>query len=65
MYKIELPDKVKIPRIRLDEAHKILLEKYNKKSNKGNKKDQKYQKKSKRKIDARGLPQTRLFFIFE
>ena len=36
MYKIELPDKVKIPRIRLDEAHKILLEKYNKKSPIGN-----------------------------
>ena len=36
MYKIELPDKVKIPRIRLDEAHKILLEKYNKKSPVGN-----------------------------
>lgn len=36
IYKIELPDKVKIPRIRLDEAHKILLEKYNKKSPIGN-----------------------------
>ena len=36
MYKIKLPDKVKIPRIRLDEAHKILLEKYNKKSPVGN-----------------------------
>ena len=36
MYKIELPDEVKIPRIRLDEAHKILLEKYNKKSPIGN-----------------------------
>ena len=36
MYKIELPNKVKIPRIRLDEAHKILLEKYNKKSPIGN-----------------------------
>ncbi len=36
MYKIELPDKVKIPRIRLDKAHKILLEKYNKKSPVGN-----------------------------
>ena len=36
MYKIELPDKVKIPRITLDEAHEILLDKYNKKSPIGN-----------------------------
>lgn len=36
MYKIELPNEVKIPRITLDEAHKILLEKYNKKSPIGN-----------------------------
>ncbi|MBU5334822.1 aspartate--tRNA(Asn) ligase [Intestinibacter bartlettii] len=36
MYKIELPNEVKIPRITLDEAHKILLEKYNKKSPLGN-----------------------------
>ena len=34
MYKV--PDEVKIPRITLDEAHKILLEKYNKKSPLGN-----------------------------
>ena len=36
MYKVKLPDEVKIPRITLDEAHKILLEKYNKKSPLGN-----------------------------
>lgn len=36
MYKIELPNEVKIPRITLEEAHKILLEKYNKKSPIGN-----------------------------
>ena len=36
MYNIELPDEVKIPRITLDEAHQILLEKYNKKSPIGN-----------------------------
>ena len=36
MYKVELPNEVKIPRITLDEAHKILLEKYNKKSPIGN-----------------------------
>ena len=36
MYKVELPNEVKIPRITLDEAHKILLEKYNKKSPLGN-----------------------------
>ena len=36
MYKVKLPDEVKIPRITLDEAHKILLEKYNKKSPIGN-----------------------------
>ena len=36
MYKVELPNEVKIPRITLEEAHKILLEKYNKKSPIGN-----------------------------
>ena len=36
MYKIELPQKVNIPRITLDKAHEILLEKYNKKSPLGN-----------------------------
>ena len=36
MYKVKLPDEVKMPRITLDEAHKILLEKYNKKSPLGN-----------------------------
>ena len=36
MYKVELPNEVKIPRITLEEAHKILLEKYNKKSPLGN-----------------------------
>ncbi|WP_337814505.1 aspartate--tRNA(Asn) ligase [Intestinibacter sp.] len=36
MYKVKLPDEVKIPSITLDEAHKILLEKYNKKSPLGN-----------------------------
>ena len=36
IYKVKLPDEVKIPRITLDEAHKILLEKYNKKSPLGN-----------------------------
>lgn len=36
MYNIELPNEVKIPRITLDDAHKILLEKYNKKSPIGN-----------------------------
>ena len=36
MYKVKLPNEVKIPRITLDEAHKILLEKYNKKSSLGN-----------------------------
>lgn len=36
MYNIELPNEVKIPRITLDEAHQILLEKYNKKSPIGN-----------------------------
>ena len=36
MYNVELPDSVKIPRIPLAEAHKILLEKYNKKSPVGN-----------------------------
>ena len=36
MYKVKLPDEVNIPRITLDEAHKILLEKYNKKSPLGN-----------------------------
>ena len=36
MYKIELPKKVNIPRITLDKAHEILLEKYNKKSPLGN-----------------------------
>ena len=36
MYNIELPNEVKIPRITLEEAHKILLEKYNKKSPIGN-----------------------------
>ena len=36
MYKVKLPDEVKIPIITLDEAHKILLEKYNKKSPLGN-----------------------------
>ena len=36
MYKIELPQKVNIPRITLNKAHEILLEKYNKKSPLGN-----------------------------
>ena len=36
MYKVELPNEVKIPIITLEEAHKILLEKYNKKSPIGN-----------------------------
>ena len=36
MYKVELPNEVKIPRITLEDAHKILLEKYNKKSPIGN-----------------------------
>ena len=36
MYKVELPNEVKIPRITLEESHKILLEKYNKKSPIGN-----------------------------
>ena len=36
MYKVELPNEVKIPRITLEEAHKKLLEKYNKKSPIGN-----------------------------
>lgn len=36
IYKVELPNEVKIPRITLEEAHKILLEKYNKKSPIGN-----------------------------
>lgn len=36
MYEIELPEKVEIPRIPLSEAHKILLEKYDKKSPVGN-----------------------------
>lgn len=36
MYKVDLPNEVKIPRITLEEAHKILLEKYNKKSPIGN-----------------------------
>lgn len=36
MYNIQLPNEVKIPRITLDEAYKILLEKYNKKSPIGN-----------------------------
>ena len=36
MYKVELPNEVKIPRITLEEAHKILLEKCNKKSPIGN-----------------------------
>lgn len=36
MYKVELSNEVKIPRITLEEAHKILLEKYNKKSPIGN-----------------------------
>ena len=36
IYKIELPQKVNIPRITLDKAHEILLEKYNKKSPLGN-----------------------------
>ncbi|WP_455544449.1 aspartate--tRNA(Asn) ligase [Intestinibacter sp.] len=36
MYNVELPDEVKIPRITLDEAHKILLEEYDKKSPIGN-----------------------------
>ena len=36
MYKIELSQKVNIPRITLDKAHEILLEKYNKKSPLGN-----------------------------
>ena len=36
IYKVELPNDVKIPRITLEEAHKILLEKYNKKSPIGN-----------------------------
>ena len=36
MYKIELPQKVNIPRITLDKAREILLEKYNKKSPLGN-----------------------------
>lgn len=36
MYQVELPNEVKIPRITLEEAHKILLEKYNKKSPIGN-----------------------------
>lgn len=36
MYNIELPEKIEIPRIPLAEAHKILLDKYNKKSPVGN-----------------------------
>lgn len=36
MYKIDLPDEVFIPRITLQEAHAILLDKYNKKSQIGN-----------------------------
>lgn len=36
MYKIDLPDEVFIPRITLQEAHVILLDKYNKKSPIGN-----------------------------
>jgi nondiscriminating aspartyl-tRNA synthetase len=36
MYDISLPEVIKIPRIPLAEAHKILLEKYNKKSPVGN-----------------------------
>ena len=36
MYQIQLPDKVTIPRIRLDEAHEILLKEYDKKSPVGN-----------------------------
>ena len=36
IYKVELPNEVKIPRITLEESHKILLEKYNKKSPIGN-----------------------------
>lgn len=36
MYKVELQNEVKIPRITLEDAHKILLEKYNKKSPIGN-----------------------------
>ena len=36
MYKIDLPNEVKIPRITLAEAHKILLEEYGKKSPIGN-----------------------------
>ena len=36
IYKVELPNEFKIPRITLEEAHKILLEKYNKKSPIGN-----------------------------
>lgn len=36
MYGIELPEKIEIPRMPLAEAHRILLEKYNKKSPVGN-----------------------------
>lgn len=36
MYKIDLPNEVFIPRITLEEAHDILLDKYNKKSPVGN-----------------------------
>lgn len=36
MYRIDLPNEVSIPRITLEETHKILLDKYNKKSPVGN-----------------------------